>query len=491
MLLSLVYIPFAIGILTFFITNVIIRRTLFLITAFFHFLTTIYCSFFELAQIKTSSWFLLDPLARLFLLVTTLLFLGCSIYAIAYLKNESKAKLDWEQGPFFKNIPEAFFLGLLLLFLSTTTLVTISRHFGILWIAMEATTLFTAPLIYFHRSAGSLEATWKYLLICSVGIALAFLGNLFLAAAFSWGEEPFLIDNLIKCGNCNTPLLKIAFLFFFVGYGTKMGLFPMHTWLPDAHSEAPSIVSALLSGTLLNTAFLCILRIYQILNAVDLASFAQQIFWLFGLLSILFASFMLLKQSNYKRMLAYSSIENMGILSLGIGLGNSAIFAIMIQLVGHSLIKGSLFLTSGNFLSTYNSKLIKEVNGALKIIPSSSIIWLFSFFALIGTPPALPFVGKLLLIKEAILQKDIVTICVFFLALSLIFIGMAKVFLNMTQGKANITILTKPKRAELPFIISQICFLLIIFLIGVYSCDTVTAIFKTAAAVLGGKPCTF
>jgi len=486
MLLSLVYLPLIAGIIIFFITNSIVRRFLFILMAILHFMFTMYLTFFN-KNAMGNNWFNLDPLGVLFLLITSTLFLGCAIYGLVYLKNEGKTKLEWEESLLFKNIPEAFFLGLLLLFLATTTLVTISRHFGIIWIAMEATTLCTAPLIYFHRSSSSLEATWKYLLICSVGIALAFLGNLFLAAASSWGEEPFLIDNLLKCKNFNIPLLKISFLFFFVGYGTKMGLFPMHTWLPDAHSEAPSIVSALLSGTLLNCAFLSLLRSYQVLSAVNLASFAQDIFLLFGLLSLLFTAFMLLNQKNYKRMLAYSSVENMGILSLGMGLGGNAIFAVMLHTAGHSLIKGALFLTSGHFLSIYKTKLINEISGALKLIPLSAIIWLFGFFALIGTPPSLLFTSKLLLIKEAILHHNILTICIFLFSLGLIFFGMAKVFFQMTQGKANVVLLEKPKKLDTAFLtISQLIFLFIVIFSGMYFAPVLENLFIQAAKVLGG-----
>src|SRR5512139_2508349 len=154
------------------------------------------------------------------------------------------------------------------------TLVTMSQHFGLLWVAIEATTLASAPLIYLHRPRRSLEATWKYLMICSVGIALALLGNFFLAVAATLSEAthvPMLLGDLMeRAPMLHIPWLKAAFLFLLVGYGTKLGLAPMHTWLPDAHSEAPSVISALLSGALLNCAFLAILRVHALMGAAGM-----------------------------------------------------------------------------------------------------------------------------------------------------------------------------------------------------------------------------
>ena len=205
------------------------------------------------------------------------------------------------------------------------TLVTVSHHFGLMWVGVEATTLASAPLIYFHRQHRSLEATWKYLLICSVGIALALLGNFFLAVAAGRAgrqlDGPLSLSDL--SGRCRIGLivswLKAAFLFFLVGYGTKMGLAPLHTWLPDAHSEAPSVVSALLSGALLNCAFLAILRVHRFAPPPGEAAFSQGLLVFFGLISMGVAAMFILGQADFKRMLAYSSVEHMGILALGVG----------------------------------------------------------------------------------------------------------------------------------------------------------------------------
>ncbi len=213
----------------------------------------------------SGNWLALDALGRLFLGITSTLFLAAALYAVGYLARETGSgddrRRDLEEDALFVNAPEAVFTGCLLFFLATMTLVCVSNHLGLLWVAVEATTLASAPLIYFHRHHRSLEAAWKYLLICSVGIALALLGNFLLAVATQElagaAKSRCACDLLLHAAASFQPLwLKAAFIFLLVGYGTKMGLAPLHTWLPDAHSEAPSLVSALLSGALLNCAFL-------------------------------------------------------------------------------------------------------------------------------------------------------------------------------------------------------------------------------------------
>src|SRR5579872_7171978 len=269
------------------------------------------------------SWIALDAAGLLVLSITSLLFLITAFYTVGYLRREhDESHRDIEEGFYFRNAPEAVFTGCLLFFLSSMTFVTMCQHFGLLWVAVEATTLVSAPLIYFHRQHRSLEATWKYLLICSVGIALALLGNFLLAVAATSAEGgerlPLVVGSLAADGASLNPLwLKAAFVFLLVGYGTKMGLAPMHTWLPDAHSEAPSSASALLSGALLNCAFLGILRAHQVCDAAQHGEFSRSLLVGFGLLSMAVAGIFIVGQSDFKRMLAYSSIEHMGILALG------------------------------------------------------------------------------------------------------------------------------------------------------------------------------
>jgi hydrogenase-4 component F len=440
MIPALILVPIIAAALSLIIRHDNLRRVIFVSAALTHSGLT-FIAWNRTPEPILDGWLMLDAPGLLFLSITTVLFLAASFYAVGYLNSEKKQeKQDFEDGSIFTNTPEAIFIACLLTFLATMTIVTASQHLGLLWVAMEATTLATAPLIYFHRHHRSLEATWKYLLICSVGIAIALLGNFFLAVAASkaGGQDTrLLLSDLIQQGSTlNVPWLRAAFLFFLVGYGTKMGLAPLHTWLPDAHSESPSIVSALLSGALLNCAFLAILRSHQVLFAAGQGEFSSSLLIVFGLISIVWAAVFILGQTDYKRMLAYSSVEHMGILALGVGVSGAAAFGAMLHVVNHSLTKGMLFFVAGNILAAYKTKASKDVQGIIGIIPASGVLWLAGFAAIVGLPPFGIFLSEFTIAKAMFEQHRIGIAFAYLAVLALIFISMSKIFLNMAQGKA-------------------------------------------------------
>lgn len=439
MIISLFIIPALAGSASFFIRDDSIRRKLMLLTAGLHLLL----SFFFIARGEStafSGWLHLDVLGKLFLSTTSILFFAVTVYAVDFLKGEVKThKKDFTDKFIFDNTTEAVFSGCFLFFLATMSLVVIAGHLGLLWIAMEATTLATAPLIYFHRHHRSLEATWKYLLICSVGIALALLGTLFLAVAYLHSgqqELTLLTKDLIESHqHPNTLWLKAAFLFLLVGYGTKMGLAPLHTWLPDAHSEAPAFVSALLSGALLNCALLSLLRVQQVCVAAGLGVFTRELFLLFGLLSMGVGALFIVRQKDYKRMLAYSSIEHMGIISVGIGLGGLGTYGALLHMVNHSFCKGALFLTAGNILARYKSKAVSDVHGLIRSLPASGGLWFMGFVAITGSPPAGTFMSELLILRTALQQGQFMILIMMLIVILWIFVSMAATFIEMTFGE--------------------------------------------------------
>ena len=381
------------------------------------------------------TWLAIDGLGMLFLGITSLLFLCVSFSAVGFLQRESGAtQADPEEGFLFDNTPEAVFTACLLVFLSAMTLVTASQHFGLLWVAIEATTLASAPLIHYHRHHRSLEATWKYLLICSVGIALALLGTYFLAAAARPGTPLTFVGLISGAAGLNTGWLKAAFVLLVVGYGTKMGLAPMHTWLPDAHSEAPSVVSALLSGALLNCAFLAILRILAVCNAAGLGDLGRQTILVIGLVSMAVAAGLIIGQPDYKRMLAYSSVEHMGILSVGIGLGGVGDWGALLHAVNHSLTKAALFLLAGNLLAAYGTKSSGDVRGALRSLPVTGALWIAGLFAILGAPPFGAFTSELTILRAAIDTGSWAVVSVYSVLLAAIFAGMVAVLVRTAQG---------------------------------------------------------
>jgi len=487
--LLLIAIPFLSGVISFFIRNDFSRRGLIVIGSGAH--LALVCALWQNRQTAfLGQWFAFDSIGIIFLTVTSILFFGASLYCVRYLTDESSHQKAENSAPKrFSN--EAVFSGCFLLFLSTMTVVIASQHLAVLWVGIEATTLTSAPLIYFHRTKRSLEATWKYLLICSVGIAIALLGIFFLAVARNSQQQMFLPDVIENAQYISIPWLKAAFLLMFVGYGTKMGLAPFHTWLPDAHSEAPSVVSALLSGALLNCAFLGILRVYQVCIASGLQLFCQEIFIIFGILSVLVAAIFILRQTDYKRMLAYSSVEHMGIIVLGFGLSGVAVFGAMVNMLGHSLTKAGLFFVAGNILTYFKTKKISDIKGL--IFGKTRLfgaLWITGFLLITGTPPSGIFLGKFIILKQALFGRHYRVALIFLSALAVIFIGMARIFISMTQGNALLDVYTElephKKRYILRNIIPGIFFITAIS-IGLYFPDWLkNSIDLAVKALVGG-----
>jgi hydrogenase-4 component F len=489
-ILALFLVPLLSGLAAFRLRGDRGRRALLVGTALLHAAVTA-CAWAVRPDPAWGGWLALDQIGLCFVSIVSILFLAVSIYSVGYLGHERHVRhLDSEERRFFNNEPEAIFTGCLLLFLASMTLVTVSQHFGLLWVGIEATTLASAPLVYFHRHHRSLEATWKYLLICSVGIALALLGNFFLAVAASdGGQAPTaltLADLIQSPYRLHAPWLQVAFLFFLVGYGTKMGLAPLHTWLPDAHSESPSLVSALLSGALLNCAFLGILRGHQICVAAGLAPFSQGLLQTFGLLSMAVAAVFILGQSDFKRMLAYSSVEHMGILALGVGLGGAGAFGSALHALNHSLTKACLFLVAGNILAAYKTKSVPLVAGLCRRLPISGALWVAGFLAISGSPPFGPFLSELTILKAAIDQGRGIVAAAYLALLAVIFIGMANVVMPMAQGgTANAPGERGPGEA-LWATLPPAALAALVVVLGVYVPPAMSTVLHEAARSLGG-----
>ncbi len=441
MIALLVLLPAVAGGLAFVLRGTRCRRYLWVATAVAHAALTA-AAWWVRPPAELDGWLKLDAPGLLFLTISSVLFLAAALYGVDYLARQpTQAQTDFEEGVFFSNAPEAVFIGCLLFFLAAMSLVTVSHHFGLLWIGVEATTLASAPLIYFHRHHRSLEATWKYLLVCSVGIALALLGNFFLAVAAARPGAlslPLVVDRLVESAAAlRLPWLQAGFILLLVGYGTKMGLAPLHTWLPDAHSEAPSVISALLSGALLNCAFLAILRGYQVCAAAGQAAFAQDMLVTLGLFSMGTAAVFIFGQTDYKRLLAYSSVEHMGILALGTGLGGLGTTGALLHALNHSLAKAMLFLVAGNILNVFQTKTISHVRGLRARLPVSAALWVAGLLAITGSPPFGLFLSEFTILKAAVASGQWLVAAVYLLFLALIFIGMSAAMLSMAQGRGE------------------------------------------------------
>ncbi|MBD5402304.1 hypothetical protein HDR58_05835 [bacterium] len=408
-----------------------------------------------------SAYFAVDSTNLIFLLVLSIVYMSVAIYNTGYAKNfEVPAK----------RISHYSFM--ILIFVLSMTGTLLSTDLGLAWVLVEATTLSSAYLIYFNKTKHSIEAAWKYVFICSIGIALAFVGIILLNIS-SANINSLNFNELYKYAhNFDTNWLKMAFIFMLFGFGAKMGLAPVHFWLPDAHSEAPSPISALLSAALLNSAFLVIVRVYKIINIAGCASFAQFLLLLMGFISLFITAVFVYHIKNYKRMLAYSSIENMGILAIGLALGGLAHYAVILHLIGHSLAKASFFLTSGNVLELFQTKRIKSVNGIIKADKKTGWLWILSFLAICAFPTSVLFISEFLIVKTMIEQKQYILCILFLLLLTIILYGIGYVivktsFGKVSEDKAKIIEENKNKLSIFMFI-PQIIMLILVFTLGIY-----------------------
>jgi hydrogenase-4 component F len=426
---------------------------------------------------RPGAWLALDALGKVALLTTTVLFVAAAIYAQGYLARRGDRD-------------NRVFVGALLFLLGAMTTMALSHHLGLSWVAIEASTLATAPLIYFNHNARSLEAAWKYLLICSLGVALALLGTFFLAlsGAGPGGPHSLLVEDLVRAGPAlSRPWVRAAFVFLLVGYGTKMGLAPLHAWKPDAYGEAPGIVGALLAGGLTNFAFLSIARVFMVTRAAGDEAFAREALVGLGILSMALAAVFVVGQRDFKRMLAYSSVEHMGILALGLGLGGGAAAGAFFHTMNNGLTKGVLFLSAGNIHRAFGSKRTDEVRGAARRLPVSGPLFLAGFLAVTGSPPFAPFFSEFAILSGAFRGGHLVVGGLFLALLAVNFVGMASTVLAVVQGDPE----GAPRvagtgdswlTAAPPFAL-----LVLVLALGLFLPDGLRQLFGAAAGLVGGS----
>ena len=472
----LVALPALVGVLTLLIDDVRIDLGLLIAAAAGHFgITAIMLAHSQTRALGSPS--VLDQTALLFLAITSSLFLVVSLYTVQYVLHGTHGEQSAPQ----------YFVPCLLWFLAAMTLVCIAQNLAVQWAAIEATTLASAPLVYFPKRKEALEAAWKYLLICSVGIALALLGLFFLGIAASTTQSQATSLNLRvlvqAAPTMSRPWLRAAFVLALVGYGTKMGLAPMHTWLPDTHSQAPSPVSALLSGCLLNCALLAILRFFQVCLAGGDVQFARTMLLGLGFLSMAVACAFMMGQRDYKRLFAYSSIENMGIIAIGFGLGGSATHGAIIHTVNHSICKAGLFMVAGNILREFGTTDAGQVQGLLRRLPVSGFVMMALLFAIGGAPPFGPFVSEWMIFQSAVNQSHPVAATAFVCLVALCFLGMASIVLPMLQGASA----TGKARVERRLsVAAPLTMLVASFVLGIYLPPFLTRLTNFAAGTFGG-----
>ncbi len=421
-------------------------------------------------------WIAADSLGLIVLSVVSGLFLVVAIYAVGYLRRENP------RGG-------RAFVSCLLAFLAAASLVTLSQHLGVLWVGMEATTLSVAPLIYHRADRRSLEAVWKYLMISSVGIALALLGVFFLATAQFGappGARPLVLADLVRdASRLNPTWLRAAFVFLLAGYGTKMGLAPLHTWKPDTYGEAPSLVGGLMAAVLTSCAFLGVARAFQVLAAAGLTAFAQPLLLTFGIASLVVAAAFVIGQADVKRLLAYSSIEHMGLLVLGLGFGGVGAYGTVLHVVNNALAKGLLFLAVGNVVLATGTSLVSEIKGLSRALPVSAALLVVGLLAATGSPPFGSFVSEFTILRSAVASGHVILALIVAALILVIFAGMGRSLLRLFHGEPGEGV--RPGAEDVWLLAGPMALAGAVLLLGIYIPESLGRALSGAAAALGGR----
>lgn len=337
-------------------------------------------------------WLYVDSLSVFFLATTAIVAFAASIYSVGYIEKEvQEARVTPQKA---KGYYALFNLFCLMMFLAA-----VLNNLALVWIAIEMTTLVSAFLVGFHNVKEAIEAAWKYIIICSVGITFALLGIIFFYYTSSTHAGVNSLEWLKMLAGArlfDPKVVKIALVFIFVGYGTKAGFAPMHNWLPDAHSQALSPISGLLSGILLKIALYAMLRFVILANLSVGYAFSAKLFVIFGLCSLAIAAGFILVQKDLKRLLAYSSVENIGLIAVGLGSGVwGGIFAGLLHIINHAVTKAFMFFCAGNTVRAYRTNSMNKMQGLIQLLPFSGIALFLGTFALVGMPPFAIFVSKL------------------------------------------------------------------------------------------------
>jgi hydrogenase-4 component F len=426
-----------------------------------------------------SGYLRVDAVSAIFLLATGFLYAAVAVYTVGYL----------HRGHGSDRYARRFYAGFNA-FAWAMLAAPLMGSLALLWIAVEVTTIISALLVAIEDTDRAAEAAWKYVLIASAGLGLALLATVFAYYAGSQvlGEHYNLaIQPLIDAGTRlpRTPV-RLAFLLALLGYGTKVGLFPVHTWLPDAHSEAPTPVSALLSGSLLAVSFYAILRFYQVAAASLGTAFPRDALLAFGVASLLLASLYVFGQRDVKRLLAYSSVEHMGILAIGMSFGVPvALAGVLLHVLAHAAAKGNAFMGAGVLAVKYGSKQIAAMRGGLWLLPWSGPLFLLAVFALSALPPSGIFRSEFQIVAGGLGSGNYAAAAILVVGVTIAFFGLTTSATSMLLSPAPVSARGEPSAWMVAPLLAGMA---VLFLLGLHPPGELTELITRGAAQLGGTP---
>ncbi len=425
--------------------------------------------------------FFVDPFNVFLVVLTAFVGLTTSIFSRPYMR------VELEHGRLTPGRLRLYH-SMYQLFMATMLVALTTNNLGLLWVAMEAATLSTVLLVTLYRTPASLEAGWKYFILCGVGIAQALFGTilLYVAAETVLGGEDLsalLWTHLdaVK-GQLEPTVLGLAFVFLLVGYGTKAGLAPLHNWLPDAHAEGPTPISAVLSGLLLNVAIYAVVRCKVLVEGALQSDLPSRMLMGFGLVSVVLAAFLLWRQRDIKRLFAYSSIEHMGIAAFAFGMGGPvANFAALLHMTVHSLTKSAIFFAVGHAAQKAGSQLMDDIRGL--VITNPTIGWglMLGALAILGMPPFGVFASEFLILTTAMHQQPWAT-PILLLALGVAFAAIFGRVQPMVFGETSLKRLPHP-----PALLPVFTHLAIVLALGLYIPPYLADWYRAAAHLIGGR----
>lgn len=358
------------------------------------------------AGVQSAQFFTFDATGTLFMVLMAVVSPFAFVHSFDYLRDN--------------DLPEFRLYNMLMVLLCTAvSAVYFANNIAVTWIFLEATTLCAAGIIYHRRSAATLEATWKYIFVCSTGIAMAYLGVLILSSAAHEGSLSY--ESLREAvAHCNPLYLKIAFLLIVAGYSCKMEIFPLYTIGVDANFAAPAPAASLISTVLVNAGFVAVLRVYRLMAESAVFDWVQNVLVLTGIISLVIGALFLRRTNNYKRFLSYSTVENMGIAAIGLGIGGVAAWAAVLHVVAHTFIKSSMFLQIGVVRSIYDGYRINRLGDYMQLNRIGAAGLILGAVALLAFPPSPLFVSELMILRESMAEGHWLLVAVIFLLLCIV-----------------------------------------------------------------------
>jgi hydrogenase-4 component F len=423
-----------------------------------------------------SGWVLLDATSRLFLLLINLVFLGIATYIWTRVRAEPELSQGIDR-----------YIGFLLVFLVASNLAVSSQHLIALWIFLEATTLVAVPLIQHGGQSAARRASFRYLLFSGVGLALAFLGFVCMAQGLALrGATPsFFLEQLAAAApDPAEAWCRLGLVLVFLGFGTKLGLVPMYSWLPETYDAAPPATAALLAAVQFNVALVGVLRVLHVLRASHPALVSLELVGL-GLATMAVSAVNVIAAKNYRTLIAYAALNHAGVIAVGLGIGKGAAYGVVLYAVSNAFIKAILFLTAGKIRSHYRTEQIAEVSGLIKDLPYSGVFFMVGTFALLGFPPFGSFLGELIIMSGLVGAGYVLVFAAFCMILAVSFVATGRAIFPMIWGEPK-------KQADwgsqpIATILPKLVFLVALIAMGLYLPAPVNRLFMQVAAGLGAS----